>query len=165
MSEQTQRYLKYAGAAALFALIAWWLYKQGYWQKWFGSTPVGATPPGVGPMGDGTAPPVDPYVIAAQILTMAAQQQGLGPMLTVNQWCALWEQQSGSFTGAPMGFGVAGSITDQMTTALVQAIGGDPSMQIPAVQFVGLMAQQQQMGAAGLGLTRSSAGDPYKWVN
>ena len=150
--------LKVVGIAGGALLVYWYLKQSGYWDQWFGSSAAVAPAP-VAPTGQpGIAPDpnaVNPYAQAMNAMSAAAQS----PLMTADQWAMLW-MNSQPFAGAPIGFGVPGSITANVMQGLQAAAGGQA---ISAAQFVNLKLQQQQAGLAGprgVGLAQSAS-----WVN
>ena len=157
LDETEKTVLKVVGIAGGALLIYWYLKSNGYWDQWFGG--AAAVPsPGPQPVSPDSSSVSSPYDQAAMILASAAPSS----TQTVDQWAQMW-QSGTAFPGAPIGFGVPGSITSSVMNGLIAASG---SQAITAQQFVALILQQQQAGLSGVPTSAPNAGGVQSpWVN
>ena len=175
MNGNTKLIVKVLIGAAAAAFVYYWLNKQGYLQQWFGggaapapqppqpTQPVAGAPAATAsapaPAAASPAPTVTPaYSQAIQLMKQAAGTN----TLNFDQWSYYW-QHGTPFAGAPLGFGVDGSISPTFFGQIVQLGGGNNQVGISAEQFVGWLLQAQQKGLSGM--SWGNAPRPYGWVN
>jgi hypothetical protein len=83
-------------------------------------------------------------VIDAPMVSEAQWQQAIDAMKTAAgtdslnfyQWAWYWQGNTPAFSGAPTGFGVAGSISPDLFGQITAAGGGDPLASLSAKQWV-----------------------------